>query len=177
MIHDESVHHINTFIKIRWVKIIDKVISVNSLFIVSSSNLFNRENDVSICSWKMVVCLTFFFLFFTVQGGLALLASRRNSRDSIKSVASNSSLFSNEDVGPLAFQSSARGRQRRTSNFLELPGKILISSWLIQLTSIKPFGSLTAIWSGHFNRQQSPISYSLTHPLSISLSKFNLIRK
>lgn len=50
------------------------------------------------------------------------MASRRNSRDSIKSIASNSSLFSNEDVGPLAFQSSARGRQRRTSNFLELPG-------------------------------------------------------
>lgn len=62
------------------------------------------------------------------QGGLAFLASRRNSRDSIKSVASNSSLFSNEDVGPLAFQASARGRQRRTSNFLELPGKILITS-------------------------------------------------
>ncbi|XP_031638453.1 uncharacterized protein LOC116350696 isoform X1 [Contarinia nasturtii] len=55
------------------------------------------------------------------KGGLALLASRRNSRDSIKSAASNSSLFSNEDVGPLAFQASARGRQRRTSNFLELP--------------------------------------------------------
>ncbi|EDS31671.1 conserved hypothetical protein [Culex quinquefasciatus] len=53
--------------------------------------------------------------------GLALLASRKGSRDSVKSGASNTSVFSNEDVGPLAFQSSARGRQRRTSNFLELP--------------------------------------------------------
>lgn len=71
-----------------------------------------------------------------IQGGLAFLASRRNSRDSIKSVASNSSLFSNEDVGPLAFQTSARGRQRRTSNFLELPGKLIITSQLIQLAPI-----------------------------------------
>ncbi|XP_062710275.1 uncharacterized protein LOC109423281 isoform X2 [Aedes albopictus] len=54
-------------------------------------------------------------------GGLAYLASRKGSRDSIKSGASNTSVFSNEDVGPLAFQASARGRQRRTSNFLELP--------------------------------------------------------
>lgn len=65
----------------------------------------------------------FISFVFERQGGLAFLASRRNSRDSIKSVASNSSLFSNEDIGPLAFQASARGRQRRTSNFLELPGK------------------------------------------------------
>ncbi|XP_053689210.1 uncharacterized protein LOC128738241 [Sabethes cyaneus] len=55
------------------------------------------------------------------KGGLAYLASRRSSRDSVKSGASNTSVFSNEDIGPLAFQASARGRQRRTSNFLELP--------------------------------------------------------
>ncbi|XP_058066311.1 arf-GAP with ANK repeat and PH domain-containing protein cnt-2-like [Anopheles bellator] len=55
-------------------------------------------------------------------GGLAFLASRKGSRDSIKSACgSNASVFSNEDLGPLAFQASARGRQRRTSNFLELP--------------------------------------------------------
>lgn len=53
----------------------------------------------------------------SVKGGLAYLASRRGSRDS---VASN---VSNEDIGPLNFQNTARGRQRRTSNFLELPGK------------------------------------------------------
>lgn len=56
------------------------------------------------------------------KGGLAYLASRRGSRDSIRSNASNASIFSNEDIGPLAFQASERGRQRRTSNFLELPG-------------------------------------------------------
>ncbi|XP_055373146.1 uncharacterized protein LOC129606700 isoform X3 [Condylostylus longicornis] len=55
------------------------------------------------------------------KGGLAYLASRRSSRESIKSACSNASIFSNEDVGPLTFQSSTRGRQRRTSNFLELP--------------------------------------------------------
>lgn len=54
----------------------------------------------------------------SIKGGLAYLASRRGSRDS---VASNMSNVSNEDIGPLNFQSSARGRQRRTSNFLELP--------------------------------------------------------
>lgn len=53
---------------------------------------------------------------------MAYLASRRNSRDSMKSAVSNASIFSNEDIGPLAFQATARGRQRRTSNFLELPG-------------------------------------------------------
>ncbi|CAH1995889.1 unnamed protein product [Acanthoscelides obtectus] len=54
----------------------------------------------------------------SVKGGLAYLASRRGSRDSL---ASN---VSNEDIGPLNnFQNTARGRQRRTSNFLELPGK------------------------------------------------------
>lgn len=53
--------------------------------------------------------------------GLAYLASRRNSRDSTKITASNTSIFSNDDIGPLAFQSSQRGQQRRTSNFLELP--------------------------------------------------------
>lgn len=56
----------------------------------------------------------------SVKGGLAYLASRRGSRDS---VASNMSNLSNEDIGPLNFQNTARGRQRRTSNFLELPGK------------------------------------------------------
>uniref|UniRef100_W8C1L6 GTP-binding protein REM 1 n=1 Tax=Ceratitis capitata TaxID=7213 RepID=W8C1L6_CERCA len=55
------------------------------------------------------------------KGGLAYLASRRSSRDSMKSVCSNASIFSNDDIGPLAFQASNRGRQRRTSNFLELP--------------------------------------------------------
>lgn len=58
------------------------------------------------------------------KGGLAYLAARRDrgSRESMKSNASNASVFSNEDLGPLAFQASERGRQRRTSNFLELPG-------------------------------------------------------
>ncbi|CAG9813185.1 unnamed protein product [Phaedon cochleariae] len=54
----------------------------------------------------------------SVKGGLAYLASRRGSRDS---VASNMSNVSNEDIGPLNFQNTVRGRQRRTSNFLELP--------------------------------------------------------
>lgn len=57
------------------------------------------------------------------KGGLAYLASRRSSRESMKSACSNASIVSNDDVGPLAFQSSNRGRQRRTSNFLELPGE------------------------------------------------------
>ncbi|KAF2901508.1 hypothetical protein ILUMI_04677 [Ignelater luminosus] len=56
----------------------------------------------------------------SIKGGLAYLASRRGSRDS---VASNMSNVSNEDIGPLNFQNTVRGRQRRTSNFLELPGK------------------------------------------------------
>lgn len=56
----------------------------------------------------------------SVKGGLAYLASRRGSRDS---VASNMSNVSNEDIGPLNFQNTTRGRQRRTSNFLELPGE------------------------------------------------------
>ncbi|KAL5286747.1 REM1 family protein [Megaselia abdita] len=56
------------------------------------------------------------------KGGLAYLASRRSSRDSMKSACSNASIYSNDDdIAPLAFQSSTRGRQRRTSNFLELP--------------------------------------------------------
>ncbi|XP_011193932.1 uncharacterized protein Rem1_0 isoform X2 [Zeugodacus cucurbitae] len=55
------------------------------------------------------------------KGGLAYLASRRSSRESMKSACSNTSVFSNDDIGPLAFQASHRGRQRRTSNFLELP--------------------------------------------------------
>lgn len=58
------------------------------------------------------------------KGGLAYLASRRSSRDSMKSACSNASIYSNDDeIAPLAFQSSTRGRQRRTSNFLELPGE------------------------------------------------------
>jgi len=49
--------------------------------------------------------------------GLAYLASRRSSRDS---------QFSNEELAPLNFNATARGRQRRTSNFLELPGNTFI---------------------------------------------------
>lgn len=49
--------------------------------------------------------------------GLAYLASRRGSRES------NISNLSNEELAPLNFTNTARGRQRRTSNFLELPGK------------------------------------------------------
>lgn len=56
----------------------------------------------------------------SMKGGLAYLASRRGSRDS---AASN---CSKEDIGPLNFQNTVRGRQRRTSNFLELPGTKLI---------------------------------------------------
>ncbi|XP_054274677.1 GTP-binding protein REM 1-like [Macrosteles quadrilineatus] len=47
--------------------------------------------------------------------GLAYLASRRGSRES------NISNVSNEELAPLNFTNTARGRQRRTSNFLELP--------------------------------------------------------
>uniref|UniRef100_A0A0C9R2C1 RABH1B protein n=1 Tax=Fopius arisanus TaxID=64838 RepID=A0A0C9R2C1_9HYME len=54
----------------------------------------------------------------SMKGGLAYLASRRGSRDS---QASNLSNVSNEDIGPLNFSAHPRGRQRRTSNFLELP--------------------------------------------------------
>ncbi|XP_024946852.1 uncharacterized protein LOC107273807 isoform X2 [Cephus cinctus] len=54
----------------------------------------------------------------SMKGGLAYLASRRGSRDSQVSNVSN---LSNEDVGPLNFNAHPRGRQRRTSNFLELP--------------------------------------------------------
>lgn len=60
----------------------------------------------------------------SVKGGLAYLASRRGSRDSL---ASNMSNVSNEDIGPLNFQNTARGRQRRTSNFLELPGELFLA--------------------------------------------------
>lgn len=49
----------------------------------------------------------------------AYLASRRGSRDS---QCSNVSNISNEDIGPLNFNAHPRVRQRRTSNFLELPG-------------------------------------------------------
>ena len=51
------------------------------------------------------------------KGGLAYLAARRGSRESIKSE------FSNEEVGPLVFQAPPGGRVRRTSNFLELPSE------------------------------------------------------
>ncbi|CAK9830308.1 GTP-binding protein REM 1 [Anthophora retusa] len=54
----------------------------------------------------------------SMKGGLAYLASRRGSRDSQCSIFSN---VSNEDVGPLNFTAHPRARQRRTSNFLELP--------------------------------------------------------
>ncbi|XP_076672820.1 uncharacterized protein LOC143371490 [Andrena cerasifolii] len=54
----------------------------------------------------------------SMKGGLAYLASRRGSRDS---QCSNLSNVSNEDVGPLNFSAHPRARQRRTSNFLELP--------------------------------------------------------
>ncbi|KAK6622311.1 hypothetical protein RUM44_002122 [Polyplax serrata] len=53
-----------------------------------------------------------------MAGGLAYLASRRGSRDSVASAVSQ---LSNEDIGPLNFNATPRGRQRRTSNFLELP--------------------------------------------------------
>lgn len=52
----------------------------------------------------------------------AYLASRRGSRDS---QCSNISNVTNEDVGPLNFNAHPRGRQRRTSNFLELPGECI----------------------------------------------------
>jgi Rad/Gem-related GTP binding protein 1 len=59
-------------------------------------------------------------------GGLAYLASRRGSRDSQASQASA------EDVGPLNFSSNPRGRQRRKSNFLELPGNFCsIELWCV----------------------------------------------
>lgn len=54
----------------------------------------------------------------SMKGGLAYLASRRGSRDS---QCSNLSNVSNESVGPLNFTAHPRARQRRTSNFLELP--------------------------------------------------------
>ncbi|XP_066137975.1 uncharacterized protein [Euwallacea fornicatus] len=54
------------------------------------------------------------------KGGLAYLASRRSSRGSRESVSSVLSNASNEGLGPLNFQ-HPRNRQRRTSNFLELP--------------------------------------------------------
>ncbi|XP_029175796.1 uncharacterized protein LOC114944174 isoform X2 [Nylanderia fulva] len=57
----------------------------------------------------------------SMKGGLAYLASRRGSRDSQCSNISNVSNVTNEDVGPLNFSAHPRGRQRRTSNFLELP--------------------------------------------------------
>lgn len=70
----------------------------------------------------------------SVKGGLAYLASRRGSRDSI---ASNMSNVSNEDIGPLNFQNTARGRQRRTSNFLELPGEFFVRYKILQFLVLK----------------------------------------
>lgn len=69
------------------------------------------------------MCATYLLLYARVA---AYLASRRGSRDS---QCSNLSNVSNEEVGPLNFNAHPRGRQRRTSNFLELPGKnVSISS-------------------------------------------------
>jgi Rad and Gem related GTP binding protein 1 len=64
------------------------------------------------------------------KGGLAYLVekrdSRRGSRESVMSAMSQQTNVSNEDIGPLTnFQQTQRGRQRRTSNFLELPGELL----------------------------------------------------
>lgn len=58
------------------------------------------------------------------KGGLAYLVEKRDSRrGSRESVMSQQTNVSNEDIGPLtSFQQTQRGRQRRTSNFLELPG-------------------------------------------------------
>lgn len=60
------------------------------------------------------------------KGGLAYLVEKRDSRrGSRESVISHATNVSNEDIGPLtSFQQTQRGRQRRTSNFLELPGKM-----------------------------------------------------
>lgn len=44
---------------------------------------------------------------------------------SVKTVTSNESILSNDDLGPLSFRVSKRSQQRRTSNFLEIPGKIM----------------------------------------------------
>ncbi|KAG5682220.1 hypothetical protein PVAND_011586 [Polypedilum vanderplanki] len=57
------------------------------------------------------------------KGGLAYLVEKRDSRrGSRESVISQQTNISNEDIGPLTnFQQTQRGRQRRTSNFLELP--------------------------------------------------------
>lgn len=61
------------------------------------------------------------------KGGLAYLVEKRDSRrGSRDSIMSQHTACSNEDIGPLtSFQQTQRGRQRRTSNFLELPGKYL----------------------------------------------------
>lgn len=59
------------------------------------------------------------------KGGLAYLVEKRDSRrGSRESVTSQKSNVSHEAIGPLAnFQQTQRGRQRRTSNFLELPSE------------------------------------------------------
>jgi Rad and Gem related GTP binding protein 1 len=58
------------------------------------------------------------------KGGLAYLMEKRDSRrGSRESIISQQTNCSNENIGPLTnFQQTQRGRQRRTSNFLELPG-------------------------------------------------------
>jgi Rad and Gem related GTP binding protein 1 len=59
------------------------------------------------------------------KGGLAYLVEKRDSRrGSRESIMSHQTNVSNEDLAPLTtFQQTQRGRQRRTSNFLELPGE------------------------------------------------------
>jgi hypothetical protein len=61
--------------------------------------------------------------------GLAYLVEKRDSRrGSRESIMSQQTNVSNEDIGPLtSFQQTQRGRQRRTSNFLELPGELAIN--------------------------------------------------
>lgn len=101
------------------------------LFIISAVNISNRCLSFA-KSIKLFPSATgnfwggIFSLFYCYfPGGLAYLASRRGSRESALSGVSHAS---NEDIGPLNFIASARGRQRRTSNFLELPGKT-VNNW------------------------------------------------
>jgi len=69
--------------------------------------------------------------------GLAYLASRRSSRDSQASQAS-------EELGPLAFN---RYRQRRTSNFLELPGALftLVSLIFVSISEVRLVSPLLGV--------------------------------
>lgn len=70
----------------------------------------------------------------SMKGGLAYLASRRGSRESTMS-----NCDSVEDIGPLNFQNTMRGRQRRTSNFLELPGTHNAMRDVDNLSLVLPF--------------------------------------